>query len=64
MTSPKENPLKDQKGQTFLEFIFLLLILMTTSFTLLRGFNAHIGNRWETMLKIIAIPNGDKVSLP
>ncbi len=64
MTSPKENPLKDQKGQTFIEFIFLLVLLVTISFTFMRGFSTHVGTRWEYMLRIIAAPNGSEVTLP
>lgn len=64
MTSPKKNPLKDQKGQTFIEFVFLLVLLVTISFTFMGGFRSHIGIRWEYMLKIIAAPNSSEVSLP
>jgi Flp pilus assembly pilin Flp len=64
MTSSKENLIKDQKGQTFIEFILLLVLLVSLSFTFMRGFNSHIGNRWEYMLKRIAVPNEADVSVP
>jgi len=64
MNSPKECKLRDQKGQTFIEFILLLVILMTISFGFIRGFNTLIGTRWEIMLKIIAVPNQSDVSIP
>jgi uncharacterized protein (UPF0333 family) len=64
MTFMKEKILKDQKGQTFIEFILLLVLLMTISFSFMRGFNSHIGSRWEFMLKIIASPNSNDVSIP
>ena len=61
---PKANKLTNQKGQTFIEFIFLLIILVTISFTLLRGFRGMVGGRWEVMLKIIAKPNQSEISFP
>jgi hypothetical protein len=54
----------NQKGQTFLEFIFILLLLLLISFSFMRGFRYLIGTRWEIMLKIIAKPNQDTVILP
>ncbi|MBY0413457.1 MAG: hypothetical protein K2Q18_04800 [Bdellovibrionales bacterium] len=61
---PKPTCLKNQKGQTFLEFIFILLILMTISMAFMKSFSLLVGNRWEVMLKIIARPNGSSVTLP
>ena len=49
--------LKNQKGQTFIEFIFILLLLVSISFGFMKGFSFFIGTRWELMLKIIARPN-------
>ena len=60
----KVNPLFNQKGQTFLEFIFILVLLITISFSFMRGFNHLIGVRWELMLKIIARPNASEVVFP
>ena len=61
---PKPTHLKNQKGQTFLEFIFILLILITISFGFMKGFSYLVGTRWELMLKIIAKPNQSEVKLP
>lgn len=61
---PKPSCLKNQKGQTFLEFIFILMILVTISFGFMKGFSYLIGTRWELMLKIIAKPNSTEVVLP
>ena len=60
----KPTSINNQNGQTFLEFIFILMILITISFAFLRGFNFLIGTRWEIMLKIIAKPNQNTISLP
>ena len=56
--------ISNQKGQTFLEFILLLMILITLSFGFMRGFNFYIGSKWEVMLKIIARPNAGSVRIP
>jgi hypothetical protein len=61
---PELPSLKNQKGQTFLEFILVLLMLITISFGFMKGFSHLIGTRWELMLKIIARPNQDSVVLP
>jgi len=58
-----EKKHKNQKGQTFIEFIFLLLILMTISITFFKSFNYAIGTRWEAYLKIIARPNQAEVNI-
>jgi len=63
MNAPIEKKHKNQKGQTFIEFIFLLVVLMTISLTFLKTFNYGIGSRWETYLKIIARPNQSEVSI-
>lgn len=60
----KPSQLKNQKGQTFLEFIFVLMILVTISFAFMKGFNRLIGTRWEVMLKIIATPEQSSVIIP
>jgi hypothetical protein len=64
ISKPKESLIVNQEGQSFLEFIFILLLLVTISFGFMRGFTFLIGTRWELMLKIIARPNQSAVSLP
>lgn len=54
----------NQNGQSFIEFILILLILVTLSFGFMRGFNYYVGVRWETMLKIIATPESSMVTIP
>ncbi|MBC7713325.1 MAG: hypothetical protein H7177_08300 [Rhizobacter sp.] len=56
-SKPELPALKNQKGQTFVEFILVLMILATISFGFMKGFSHLIGARWEVMLKIIARPN-------
>jgi hypothetical protein len=66
-TSPKNDlkeSLSNQKGQTFLEFILLLMILITLSFGFMAGFNRYVGTKWNAYLKIIAKPNSATVTIP
>jgi hypothetical protein len=64
MKIKNENHIKNQKGQTFLEFIFLLLVIVTISSTLMRGLGSFIGLRWESIVKVVATPNGNDVTMP
>ena len=52
-------PLQNQKGQTFIEFILILLLLTTISFGFLKGFRTMVGGRWESMIRIISVPDGN-----
>ncbi|MBT3585534.1 MAG: hypothetical protein HN509_11565 [Halobacteriovoraceae bacterium] len=52
-----------QSGQTFFEFIFLMLILVVLSYTLMRGFSTGIGTRWKAIVEIIATPTDTPVEL-
>lgn len=42
-----------ENGQTFFEFIFLLLIMFVLSFTFFRGTNYAVGKRWTAFVKLI-----------
>jgi len=54
---------KNQKGQSFLEFIFVLLTMITISTAFIRGINGLVAKRWEVMVKIIAAPNQNEVEI-
>ncbi len=55
--------LKNENGQTFLEFLLILLVMMGMSFAMLRGFNGGIGSRWTAIVKVIAKPNPPNIQL-
>jgi len=55
--------LKNNDGQTFLEFLLLLLIMMGMSFAMLRGFNGGVGSRWVALVKVIAKPATANITL-
>ena len=46
--------LLDNKGQTFVEFIFLLAILIGLSLSLLKGSNSFLAKQWEIAINSIA----------
>lgn len=54
---------ESHKGQTFIEFIFLMLVIMGLSFILVRGFGSGITQRWVLLVKIIAGPTDTNISL-
>ncbi len=48
---------KNQSGQSFIEFLFLLLILIGLSFTLIASFNGTVAKQWEAIIKAVALPS-------
>lgn len=50
---------KNHSGQSFMEFLFLFLILIIMSFTLMRGVNTAIADRWVQFITIITSPDPD-----
>ena len=55
---------KNQNGQTFLEFVMLMLVLVSLSFITLKGFNNSIAERWLAIVKVIANPSPTAIELP
>ncbi|MAF79397.1 MAG: hypothetical protein CME63_18165 [Halobacteriovoraceae bacterium] len=46
-----------ESGQTFIEFILLLLIMITLSMGMVGGFNNTVGKQWRALVKAISLPN-------
>ncbi len=44
-------------GQTFIEFILLLLVLITLSMGMVGGFNNTVAKQWRALVKAISLPN-------
>lgn len=63
MYSSKLRQENNQKGQVFLEFILILVLLMGISLGFMKGFRYLIGSRWQVMIQIIATPNGSGVEI-
>jgi hypothetical protein len=58
------GPLKTkQKGQSLIEFVFLMASMILISFLLLRGFNSGIGKIWTIYVKAIAKPTTSTIQL-
>lgn len=65
MTTSKNNGLsmKDEKGQTFIEFILLLVMLIGISYGLLATVNGNVASRWKTLVTLIVNPTDTDLSL-
>ena len=48
---------KDNKGQTLVEFILLLGVIVMLSYTLMSGLNGGVADRWRILVMIITSPN-------
>ena len=51
-----KNILKNQGGQSFFEFVLLMLVIFGLSFSILRGFNIGVSEIWKSYISIIAHP--------
>ena len=47
----------EESGQTFVEFIFLLLVLVILSTVLVTGFNTALSRQWKALIQAISMPN-------
>ncbi len=64
ITLPAEQKIaQDESGQTFVEFLFLLLSIMGLSYLLLGGISKGIGKRWVVLVEAITAPTDDNVEL-
>jgi len=55
---PINNPkgsciIPDEKGQSFIEFILLLFVILSLSLVMTRGVNNGMGDRWEQLVRTI-----------
>lgn len=58
-----KNLAKNQKGQSLIEFILLLLVLIIITFSMMRGFNSLIAERWKSLVQIIAAPTDTPIEM-
>lgn len=52
-----KRKLSDSSGQSFIEFLFLLLVLLGLSITLVTGMNTTVAKQWSALVQAIALPN-------
>lgn len=59
------NDLSNERGQTFVEFVLLLSMIMLISFSFMRLLNTGIGKYWTAMANTIMldVPNAKKLKL-
>lgn len=55
--------LNNQSGQSLIEFILLIMVMLTLSFTMLKGMNGFLANRWVSIIKVIARPTTSAIEL-
>jgi len=51
------SKLNNKKGQSFVEFLFLFLLMIGLSYTMVAAFNGRTGQRWTELVNIIASDN-------
>ena len=61
--TPKTTQSKNNKGQSLIEFILLLLTIVIMSLVCIKLFNSGIGNRWEALIKLITRPTETNIIL-
>ena len=55
--------MKNEKGQTLLEFLLLLAILIGIAHFMTRTFHSKLGKDWKEMIKLIADPTDSPIEL-
>lgn len=53
---PPSSPSSNEDGQTLIEFLFLMIIMITLGFGMLSAFNTGIADQWQALVTIIARP--------
>ncbi|OFZ14201.1 MAG: hypothetical protein A2X86_04940 [Bdellovibrionales bacterium GWA2_49_15] len=57
------HQLHNASGQTFIEFMFLFLVVLFLSYGMIKGLDKGIGGQWEKLIKKIAAPTSDPIKL-
>ncbi len=57
------NQINNEFGQSFIEFLFLFLIMLFLSRLMIFGLEKGVGVQWEKLVTIIAAPTNDTVKL-
>jgi hypothetical protein len=51
--------LLDQKGQSFIEFVLLMLMVIGLSYGYMKIVNGNLGKKWSSMVTVIVNDNFD-----
>jgi len=57
-TVPDQNDQASEAGQSLIEFVFLLAVIMTMSMLTMRGMNRYIGEAWRFIVTQVVGPYG------
>lgn len=58
-----ESLIVNNKGQAFIEFLFILIAMIMISFGMLKGLNSSISQRWLGTVRAIAKPTPSDIQL-
>lgn len=56
-----DNIITNNDGQSVVEFILLLAVLLSISIIVLKGFNSSVATRWLDLVTIITAPNDGNI---
>jgi hypothetical protein len=63
MNNNENNINSSESGQGFIEFMLLLLVVLTLAAVMLNGINAGLKKRWADIVNVIAAPTPSKIEL-
>ncbi|MFT6633070.1 MAG: Flp pilus assembly pilin Flp [Bacteriovoracaceae bacterium] len=63
MNENTNKKIKDQSGQTLVEFVLLLLAIVVISTTFMTQINGYIANRWEAVANVILDDPNQQIKL-
>jgi hypothetical protein len=53
---------KREKGQVFVEFVLLILVIISVSLIMLKVVNNNVADRWKKMVETITAPTDSKIT--
>ena len=60
----KKNTFKlDETGQSLIEFVLLLTVLVVISLVTMKGFNSAIAKRWQDLVTVISTPSSTSIGV-
>ena len=63
MSDDPKRKIKNQEGQTLIEFVLLLASITIISFGFMRMINSNIASRWEAMANVILDDKSQKLTI-
>ncbi len=63
MNNNENNLNTSESGQGFIEFMLLLLVVLTFAYVMLNGINIGLKKRWTDIVKVITAPTSSKIEI-